>query len=72
LVAGGSFTTVGGQSRVNLAAVNATNGAPMNWVHDTNDAVKTIASSATGIHVGGTFQRVSGAVQPFLGVLDMP
>jgi outer membrane protein assembly factor BamB len=72
VLVGGSFSTVGGQPRANLAALDATTGAPIDWVHDTDSVVRKIAWSATGIYVGGDFQRVSGTLQPYLGVLDIP
>lgn len=78
---GGNFTTVGGQPRRNLAAVNPTSGAldtAFSATVGTNTSiVYALAADASRLYLGGTFASVNGvsrgklaAVNPASGALD--
>jgi hypothetical protein len=51
--AGGSFSSIGGQSRANLAALDATTGAATPWNPTVGGTVTTLAVSGTTVYVGG-------------------
>jgi hypothetical protein len=57
----GDFTSVGGQSRDNLAAIDLTTGRVTDWNPGANRAVYSIAAAANGtLYIGGKFSRVDG------------
>ncbi len=56
---GGSFTTVGGASRANLAHVLA-NGRVARWSPHPNGAVRALTLTRSGVVVGGDFTTMSG------------
>jgi hypothetical protein len=57
---GGSFTTVGGQARARVAAVNKA-GALTTWRPGANGTVYTIVPDSAGnVYLGGTFTTVGG------------
>ena len=56
VLAGGSFTTIGGQTRTNIARLDATTGAADSFAPNANSAVNAIVVQGDGkILVGGTF-----------------
>lgn len=57
---GGAFSSIGGQQRNNLAAVDGINGTPTTWKPDPNNTVKAIVFSGSTIYVGGKFDTVGG------------
>jgi hypothetical protein len=81
---GGQFTTVGGQNRNNLAALNGATGEATRWNPNSNGDVSALAvtglriddssspptSSADTIYAGGGFTRVGGKVRNNLAALD--
>lgn len=56
---GGSFTSVAGVARANVAHVDAA-GAVTPFVADTNAPVHAIAADAGGVYLGGAFTAVNG------------
>ena len=62
--AGGSFTSVGGDSRFYLAALNASTGALTSWKHNANGSVHALAleehDGTKTLYVGGGFTTISG------------
>jgi outer membrane protein assembly factor BamB len=57
----GDFTSVGGQSRDNLAAIDLTTGRVTDWNPGANRAVYGIAVAPDGtLYIGGKFSRVDG------------
>lgn len=60
LYVGGTFTTVGGQTRKNLAAIDLTTGAVTAWAPDPDQVVVAFAAQADRIYVGGNFTTLSG------------
>ena len=60
--AGGLFTTIGGQTRTNLAALSSTStGAATSWVLNTDDVVRTLVYNGGAIFVGGDFHTIGGS-----------
>jgi hypothetical protein len=71
--AGGTFASVNGSSRANLAAFDATTGVLVpGFVANTDKTVRTIAPSADGasLFVGGLFKKVGGLSRSRLAKLD--
>ncbi|HYO31579.1 MAG TPA: hypothetical protein VES21_01945 [Nocardioidaceae bacterium] len=66
LYMGGNFTTVGGQSRARLAAVDAATGAVNDWDPGATGNVKALAAGGDYIYVGGSTTAVGGSRQPYL------
>ncbi len=58
----GNFSSVGGASRDNLAAININTGQVTGWNPDTNGPVLEIEPSPDGttLYIGGSFTRVDG------------
>jgi trimeric autotransporter adhesin len=63
---GGSFTSVAGKPRTNLAAINANTGRLTGWAPKPNGQVRALAASPNGtrIYAGGAFTSVSGNAHP--------
>ncbi|MCK6499479.1 MAG: hypothetical protein L6Q38_08385, partial [Nitrospira sp.] len=57
---GGSFISVGGQTRTNFAAVTADIGDAVDWVADTDQRVRAIRIVDDQIYLGGDFTRLKG------------
>ena len=70
LYVGGLFTTVGGQSRGRLAAIDKTTGLLMPWNPQANGTVRSIAVSGGKVFVGGEFTAINGQARSKLAVLD--
>lgn len=71
---GGTFTAVGGQTRANLAAVDADAGVALaNWQADTTGVTPDVTALATHgdrLYVGGRFGFIDGRARPRLAALD--
>ena len=68
--AGGNFTTVGGQSRNNIAAIDATTGAATSWNPGADDTVYALAASGLTVYAGGIFTSIGGESRNRLATLD--
>ena len=72
--AGGEFTTIGGQARENIAALNAVTGVASTWnpgVHGiSNPAVLSLAVSGTTVYAGGWFTFAGGQARKGFAALD--
>jgi len=69
--AGGAFTTVNGDPKTNLAAVDAVTGATIGAFTGTADGrVATLALSGAALYVGGEFSQIGGLTRPHLARLD--
>jgi hypothetical protein len=67
---GGDFY-IGGQSRRNVAAVNATTGALFPWNPIVNGPVFAIAVGDSAVYLGGRFTNVDGAPRLNLAAVDI-
>src|SRR5439155_10466042 len=63
LYVGGEFNSIGGASRNNLAAVDATTGVPTSWAPDPDGPVHCLAGVGTSLFAGGGFTHASGQVR---------
>jgi len=71
LYAGGSFTKVRGQNRLNLAAVTVTTGALTSWNPGaSNGVVQALAVSSTRVYAGGNFTAAGSSTIGRLVALD--
>ncbi|GIW09479.1 MAG: hypothetical protein KatS3mg061_0536 [Dehalococcoidia bacterium] len=57
---GGLFTSVGGQARNYLAALDAATGNVTSWNPNANGSVYALAVSGSTVYVGGDFTSVGG------------
>lgn len=74
---GGSFTSIGGQARNNLASVDATSGAATGWNPDVDKSVLTMRIRVsyrypftTTLYIGGGFNSIGGQVWNYLAAVD--
>ena len=58
---GGTFTSIGGAARANLAAVLTSTGRATSFSADTNATVRTLLVHGNSLFVGGIFYRVRGS-----------
>jgi hypothetical protein len=67
---GGGFTSIGGQARSFLAALDATTGAASPWNPSPDEDVLAIAVSGSSVYVGGNFATVGGQARSTIAALD--
>ena len=71
LFVGGSFTTIGGQSRSRLAALDPTTGAVnAGFVANTTSHVYALARSGPRLYVGGAFSTVNNVTRTKLAAVS--
>src|SRR5262249_39005240 len=58
--AGGTFSLVGGQTRNNLAALDATGAAEFTWDPNMNGGVYCVSQYGYSLFAGGSFSRAHG------------
>ncbi|MBN8220535.1 MAG: chitobiase/beta-hexosaminidase C-terminal domain-containing protein [Spirochaetes bacterium] len=70
--AGGTFSTVGGQTRNNIVALDASSGSVNTWNPNSNLNVNSLAVSASGsiVYAGGTFTSIGGSSRNRIAALD--
>jgi hypothetical protein len=69
LYVGGFFTSLGGQARSRLAAVNATSGAVLGWNPGANGNVRALVLYGSSLYVGGEFTQLTGTTRNRLGAV---
>ncbi len=73
---GGEFSTIGGQARDNLAALDAGSGLATAWDPGAGDpsysTVYALAVSGSTVYVGGNFTSIGGHYQPYLARFSSP
>jgi hypothetical protein len=73
---GGSFSSVGGQSRTDLAALDPTTGNATSWnpgatsVFPENGHVSALLATPSTVYTGGSFTTLAGRAQPYLGAVS--
>ena len=70
LYLGGAFSSVAGQERSRLAAVDAVTGRLLPWWQDADESVFSVALSGSTLFVGGQFSQVGGELRAGLAALD--
>jgi hypothetical protein len=67
---GGFFTTVGGQTRNALAALDASTGLATTWNPNVTGTVSALAVSGTTLYAGGDFTQVSGLGRGYIAAMN--
>lgn len=67
---GGNFTTIGGQARNHIAALEAATGNPTNWNPSANGPIKVLAVRGELVYVGGSFTIIGGRTRNNLAALE--
>src|SRR6266849_1384519 len=67
---GGFFASVGGQSRNNIAALDASSGLATVWNPNANQWVQSLAVSGDTVYAGGYFTSVGGQPRNRIAALD--
>ena len=67
---GGEFTSIGGQPRNNIAALNATTGAATDWNPNADNSVDVLAISGSTVYAGGWFSHIGGQTRNYIAALD--
>jgi len=67
---GGDFTSIGGQARRFLAALDTTSGAATPWNPDLDEDVRALALGASSVYVGGDFSMVGGQTRRSIAEVD--
>jgi Domain of unknown function (DUF5122) beta-propeller len=69
---GGYFTSIGGQTRNNLARLNNTTGAADSWNPAPDSAVYVLETSADGgtLYVGGNFYNIGGQARKYMTAIS--
>ncbi len=70
LYVAGAFTTVGGQQRTSVAAVNAASGAVLSWAIQVDGAIRALAMNDGILCMGGSFTKVGGQPRHHLAAVD--
>jgi Tol biopolymer transport system component len=70
LYAGGNFTTIGGQSRNRIAAIDIGSGAATAWNPNASQIVQALAVSGTTVYAGGAFTAIGGQPRNAIAALD--
>ena len=68
--AGGYFSTVGGLPRSNLAALDASSGAVLDWAPSPSAPVYALALGQGTLYAGGGFTTIAGAARARLAAFD--
>lgn len=71
LYAGGFFTSVGGQPRNYIAALNTADGLATDWNPGSNSTVETLVVSDSIIYAGGDFTSIGGQPRNFIAALNL-
>jgi trimeric autotransporter adhesin len=68
--AGGGFTTIGGQGRNYIAALDAITGAATSWNPNSNGPARPVAVSGGTVYVVGVFTNIGGQSRRNIAALD--
>jgi hypothetical protein len=70
IYAGGSFTSIGGQARSRIAAIDATSGLATPWDPNASWTVAALAVSGSTVYAGGDFAVIGGQARSHVAALD--
>ena len=65
LYIGGTFTSVGGQTRNRIAALDRTTGALLGWNPNASNTVMALHVDDSTVYLGGRFATVGGVAKPY-------
>ena len=68
--AGGDFTTIGGQARNRIAAIDITTGNATAWNPNSGGKVYSLAVDGSTVYVGGHFASIGGQARTSLASID--
>lgn len=68
---GGFFTSIGGQSRNRIAALDMSTGAATSWNPNSSHNVRSVSIGSNSIFAGGDFTTIGGQSRNFLAALDL-
>jgi trimeric autotransporter adhesin len=68
--AAGNFSTIGGQARSHIAAIDRVDGTVLPWNPSLNGAVRALAVSGGIVYVGGNLTTIGGEARWRLGAID--
>ena len=69
--AGGDFTSMGGQTRNRIAAVDSATGTITSWDPNADNYVYALVAHGTVIYVGGVFANIGGRARSCVAELDI-
>ena len=67
----GSFSTIGGQTRNRIAALDVTTGLATAWDPNASNTVTTIAINGSTVYAGGSFGSIGGQTRNRIAALDV-
>lgn len=70
LYVAGSFSSLGGQSRNRIAALNVSDGLAQTWNPGVDGTVSTLLLSGTTLYTAGTFTTIGGQARANIAALD--
>jgi hypothetical protein len=68
---GGNFTSIGGQQRNGIAALEASTGQATSWNPNASGIIRALAIKDTTVYVGGTFESIGGQSRKYLAAVDI-
>jgi len=70
LYVGGRFSSVYGQERQNLAAIDVSTGSPSDWNPAVDDEVRCLILAGSTVYIGGEFRRVGDFERHYIAALS--
>jgi hypothetical protein len=70
LYIGGVITSVHGQARQNIAAIDVTTGLPTSWNPGADFSVNGMDAATNALYVGGEFKNIGGQARQYLAAID--
>jgi hypothetical protein len=67
---GGRFTSIGGQTRNNIACIDATSGLATDWNPNANGTVSALSVNGNNLYVGGGFTSIGGQTRNYIACID--
>ena len=73
LYVSGRFSSIGGQARSSVAAINMSDGSLRDWNPEVSNVtyVYAISVTADSVYIAGDFSYVEGELSPNLGILPL-
>jgi hypothetical protein len=68
--AGGQFINIGGQTRNDIAAINAETGTAMPWNPNANGNIWALAVIGNTVYAGGEFDSIGGQYRNYIAAID--